>query len=317
MRVLIHFDRPEPLVGRLKARFPDIEVDAATSYDRLAATLETFRPDVQFHIRFEDKAYPAGALLSAPSLSWIAVGGVGVDHLGMWDTGRLTVTNGAGVASHSMAWYAIGGMVALAMKFPRFMRAQARHHWQYETVGRIDGKTVAVIGLGHTGQAVAEKVASLGLRVIGTRARPREMDHVDKVVGPDALHEVLAEADIIVVSVPRTPKTIGLLDRAAFAAVKPGAHLIDVSRGGIVVPSALVEALKSGRIGGAVIDVFDPEPMPADAELWDMENVIVTPHSSAVYDGWELDALDIFADNLERRLAGQPLVNVVDPVRGY
>jgi phosphoglycerate dehydrogenase-like enzyme len=317
MRVLIHFDRPEPLVARLRTRFPQIEAEAATSYDGLAPALDQFRPDIQFHIRFEDKAYPADVLLSAPSLSWIAVGGVGVDHLGMWDTGRLTVTNGAGVASHSMAWYAIGGMIALAMKFPRFMRAQARHDWRFETVGRLDGKTVGVIGLGHTGQAVAEKAAALGLRVIGTRARPRKMDHVDEVVGPDALHEVLAEADVVVVAVPRTSATVGLLDRAAFAAVKPGAFLIDVSRGGIVVPEALVAALKSGQIGGAVIDVYDPEPMPRDAELWDMENVIVTPHSSAVYDGWELDALDIFADNLERRLAGQPLANVVDPVRGY
>jgi phosphoglycerate dehydrogenase-like enzyme len=131
------------------------------------------------------------------------------------------------------------------------------------------------------------------------------------------LHDVLAQADVVVVALPRTARTIGLLDRAAFAATKPGAHLIDVSRGGIVVAAALVEALKSGRIGGAVIDVYDPEPMPGDAELWDMENVIVTPHSSAVYEGWDLDALDIFADNVARSRAGEPLVNVVDPVRGY
>jgi phosphoglycerate dehydrogenase-like enzyme len=128
---------------------------------------------------------------------------------------------------------------------------------------------------------------------------------------------VLAQADVVVVALPRTARTIGLFDRAAFAATKPGAYLIDVSRGGIVEAAALVEALKSGQIGGAVIDVYDPEPMPADAELWDMDNVIVTPHSSAVYAGWELDALDIFADNVARLRSGEPLMNVADPVRGY
>jgi len=317
MRVLLHVERADELVGRLAARFPDIEVEACTSYDALGAALDGFRPNAQFHIRFEDRPYPGDILLAAPSLDWIAVAGVGVDHLGPWDRQRLTVTNGAGVASHSMAWYVIAGILALDMRFPHFMRAQARHAWQPGFVGRPGGKTIAVVGLGNTGQAVAQKAAALGLRVIGTRARPRPMDHVDAVHGPDALHDVLAEADVVVVATPRTGKTIGLLNRAAFAAVKPGAYLIDVSRGGVVEPAALVEALQSGRIAGAVIDVHDPEPMPADSALWDMENVIVTPHSSAVYDGWERDALDIFADNLARRLAGEPLSNVVDPLRGY
>jgi phosphoglycerate dehydrogenase-like enzyme len=317
MRVLVHSDRPDPLAKRLRDRFPDIEIGTCDSYDGLAAAIADVRPDAQFHIRFENKPYPADALKAAPGLSWIAVGGVGVDHLGMWDTDRLTVTNGAGVAAHSMAWYAIGGMAALAMQYPRFMRDQARHAWRPGTVGRLDGKTVAIIGLGQTGQAVAAKAAALGLRVIGIRARPRPMAHVETVYGAHALHDVLAQADVVVVALPRTARTLGLLGRTAFAAVKPGAYLIDVSRGGIVVAAALVEALKSGQVGGAVIDVYDPEPMPADAELWDMDNVIVTPHSSAVYEGWEFDALDIFADNVARVHAGEPLVNVVDPVRGY
>ena len=317
MRVLVHFGRPDPLIERLRTLFPDIEIGACENYDGLGAALDDFRPDAQFHIRFEDKPYPAGILMATPSLSWIAVGGVGIDHLGMWDTDRLTVTNGAGVASHSMAWYAIGGMVALAMNFPRFMRAQMRHEWRASSVGQIDGKTVAIIGLGQTGQAVANKAAALGLRVIGAKARPRPMEHVDMVHGPEGLHDMLAEADVVVVAVPRTAQTAGLMNRAAFAAMKPGAYLIDVSRGGVVEAVALVEALKSGRLGGAVIDVHDPEPMPADAELWDMDNVIITPHSSSVYEGWELDALDIFADNLKRLRADEPLVNVVDPIRGY
>ena len=176
---------------------------------------------------------------------------------------------------------------------------------------------MAIVGLGHTGEALARKAAALGIKVVGTRARPQPMDHVDHVYGADELHEAIADADVVVICVPRTKDTMGLLDGAALAAMKAGVYLIDVSRGGIVDAAALEHALRSGQVGGAVLDVYDPEPMPADAPLWDMDNVIITPHSSSVFDGWELDAVDIFADNLERHRSGQPLVNVVDPARGY
>ncbi len=317
MRVLIHDADPQPLVERLAARFPDIEVHGCGSYAALPATLAELQPQVQFHIRFEDRPYPADALKTSPGLDWIAIGGVGADHLGAWDPERLTVTNGAGVAAESMAWYAIGSVVALAMRFPFFMRAQARHEWCPGTVRDLRGLTMAIVGLGSTGQALAAKASALGIRVVGTRARPQPMAHVDEVYGTDDLHSALAGADVVAVCVPRTSQTLGMIDTAAFAAMKPGAYLVDVSRGGVVDAVALESALKNGQVGGAALDVYDPEPMPEDAPFWDMDNVIITPHSCAVFEGWEAAALDIFADNLGRHLAGQERFNIVDPVRGY
>lgn len=317
MRVLIHEADPQPLVERLAARFPDIEVFGCDSYAALPDALASIKPQAQFHIRFEERPYPADALKASPGLAWIAIGGVGADHLGAWDPHSLTVTNGAGVAAESMAWYAIGSTVALAMRFPFFMRAQFRHEWRPGTVRDLRGLTMAIVGLGSTGQALAAKASALGMRVVGTRARPQPMTNVDKVHAADDLHVALADADVVAVCVPRTARTLGMIDAAAFAAMKPGAFLVDVSRGGVVDAAALEHALRSGQLGGAALDVYDPEPMPEDAPFWDMENVIITPHSCAVYEGWEPAALDIFADNLARHLAGEERFNIVDPVRGY
>ena len=216
-----------------------------------------------------------------------------------------------------MAWHVLGSIVALTLKFPHFARQQAARRWSWRPVGTVPGKTVCVVGLGHVGREVARLCKALGLTVVGARANPRPTDRVDRVYGPDELREALAGADYVAVCAPRTPRTTGLIDAAALAAMKPGARLIDVSRGGVVVADDLVAALRSGRLGGAALDVFDPEPMPADCPLWDMENVLVTPHASATFEGWELRGVELFARNLGRRMAGEPLFNVVDPARGY
>jgi phosphoglycerate dehydrogenase-like enzyme len=155
------------------------------------------------------------------------------------------------------------------------------------------------------------------MQVVGIRARPAPTAHVDRVEPMEQLHSVLGIADFVVVCLPLTPTTRGLIDAAAFRALKPGAVLVDVSRGSIVRQAALVDALKSGRLKGAVLDVFETEPLPKDNPLWDMENVIVTPHCSSVYDGWEQRSVEMFCDNLDRWKRGEPLRNVVDPTRGY
>ena len=223
MRVLIHEADPQPLVDRLSARFPDVEVHGCDSYAALPDVLASVKPQAQFHIRFEERPYPSDALKASPGLEWIAIGGVGADHLGAWDPVNLTVTNGAGVAAESMAWYAIGSTVALAMRFPFFMRAQTRHEWCPGTVRDLRGLSMAIVGLGSTGQALAAKASALGMRVVGTRARPQEMANVDKVHAADDLHAALADADVVAVCVPRTTQTLGMIDAATFAAMKPGA----------------------------------------------------------------------------------------------
>lgn len=317
MKVLVHYNHPEIFLDLVKSRFPDLDVHCCRSYAALGPDMAALGPEVVYCIKFEDRPYPREALIGHPALEWVSVGGAGVDHLAPWDPARLQVTNSAGVASDVMAQYVLAGILMLTLRLPAFARAQAQRRWAPREVGSIAGKTVAVVGLGHTGRAVARRVGAAGLRVLGLRARPRPTGGVERVCGPEALDEVLAEADYVAVSLPLTERTRHLIGRRAIAAMKPGAFLIDVSRGGVVDGTALSGALAEGRLGGALLDVFEREPLPPDSPFWGLENVIVTPHSSSIYSGWERNSAVMFCDNLEHWLAGQPLENVVDPARGY
>ncbi|MEM7224764.1 MAG: D-2-hydroxyacid dehydrogenase [Pseudomonadota bacterium] len=317
MRVLLHYDNPEPLAEVLRARFPEAEVQTCDSYDGLDGALQAFQPDALYCIKFENKPYPRDAVMSCAALRWVGIGGVGVDHVMPWDPERLTVTNSSGVSSQVMASYVIGGILALTLGFPRFMRQQRERLWPLDSVGQVAGKTLCIVGLGQTGQAVAKLAVAHGINVIGIRSRPRETPHVSQVYAADRLIEALGRSDLLVVATPLLDSTRNMIGDQAIAALNPGAIVVDVSRGGVVDSQALIAGLQSGHLGGAVLDVFAPEPMPADCPLWDMENVIVTPHCSAVFDGWELKSVEMFCDNLARWQAGEPLVNVVDPKRGY
>jgi len=316
-RLLVHYDRPEALIGPIRERFPELEIAACDSYAALPEALQVFRPEVLLLIKFEGQRYPREAVLGCPFLEWVANGGVGVDHLAPWDPTRLTVTNAAGVASESMAFYVLGGIIAITQRLPHFMRLQRERRWNPDYIGSVAGRTVTVLGLGRTGEAVARLAAAAGLRVIGLRANPRPTPPVERVYGPAELTDALCEGDYVVVALPLVERTRGLVGASAFAAMKPGAVLIDVSRGGVVDSRALVVALASGRLGGAVLDVFDPEPIPPEHPVWALENVIITPHSSSVYEGWERRLAEMFCANLERYLDGAALENVVDPARGY
>lgn len=317
LRVLLHYDHTELFEDVVRSRFPDVEVRCCTSYADLAPTLEAFAPEVLFCIKFESLAYPRDALMSCRTLRWVANGGAGVDHLIPWDRKRLTVTNASGVASDMMAEYVLGGMLALAIGLPRFVRAMGERRWQFRQVSGISGKRLAIVGLGRTGRAVARLARRLSMQVVGTRARPVATAHVQRVFPADQLRLALDGAHFVVVCAPLTDVTRHLLDEGAFEAMMPGACLVDVSRGGVVDQSALAEALASGHLGGAVVDVFEREPLPASSPLWNMPNVVVTPHCSSVYAGWERRAAEMFCDNLLRWRAGRRLRNVVDPVRGY
>lgn len=155
------------------------------------------------------------------------------------------------------------------------------------------------------------------MTVLGVRARPKPTDWVDEVHGTEALHRLLPLADLILVCVPLLPATGNLLDAEALAQVKPGAVLVDVSRGGVVAEAALVEALRDGRLKGAALDVFETEPLPAESPFWSLPNAIVTPHCSSVYDGWRRRSIDMFCENLSRYRQGAPMSRVVEPDRGY
>jgi phosphoglycerate dehydrogenase-like enzyme len=316
--VILHTDRPGVALDVLMETHPDLAVHVCDSYAALPELIERVAAEVVYSVRFDGTPrYPRQALTESATVKCVSIGGSGTDHLGRWDPARLTVTNSAGVAAGMLAEYVLGAMLSLSLDLRGFERRQQARQWGGGRVEPIEGKTALIIGLGKTGTAVASRAQAMGMRTLGIRARPKPMPGLDEVHGPDALLALVGRADFIVCCVPLLPSTRGLLGRNAFAAMKPSAVLIDISRGGVVEEAALLAALDDERIKGAALDVFATEPLPADHPLWGYDNVAITPHCAAVHDGWDVKSVRMFADNLARYRNGEPLENVVNPERGY
>jgi phosphoglycerate dehydrogenase-like enzyme len=174
-----------------------------------------------------------------------------------------------------------------------------------------------IVGVGGIGQAIAERAAAFGMRVYGSRRTPRPTPGIELVVGADGWRELLPAADYIVVAAPLTAETRGMIDAAALAAMKPTAYLINIARGAVLDEPALLAALRAGRLAGAALDTFEPEPLPADSALWAMPNVTITPHATAHSPRMHARQLALYVENLVRFRDGQPLLNVVDKAAGY
>jgi len=318
-RVMILDRDPAPLAARLSEAMPDVTVKSCDSYDAAGALIAEFRPDVLYSITFAGRAgYPSAAVLGAGGPKWIAVGGSGVDHLDAWNPDMVTVTNAAGVAAGMMAEYAFGAVLHFTLDIAGLEADRKAHHWNSaRMMSPLKGKTILIVGLGQTGQAVAARAKAFGMHVIGTRTRPVPMDNVDQVHASTDLPDLWEQADMVVLSVPLLDSTRGMVDARAFAAMKESAILVDVSRGGVVDPDALINALRNGSIAAGALDVFETEPLPADSPIWDLENVIISPHCSSVYAEWASESFELFLENLRNWQAGKPLFNVVDPVRRY
>ncbi len=317
-KVLLHNSRTDHLRSWLQEAGLAVEVATCEAHEAMAATLEDFKPDVVFSIRFAGNGYPTKALLGPHGPRWLANGGSGTNHLGTWDTNRVTVTNTAGVAADMMAEYILGGFLHFTLDVPGLQADQAARRWDAGRLVRpLSGKMLLIVGLGHTGRSLALRAQAFGMQVWGTRARVQATEHVDAVFAADDLLEALPRADFVAVATPLLPSTRGLLGQAAFAAMKPGVVIADVSRGGVIEHGALLAALADGRVAGAALDVFETEPLPETSPLWDQPNVLISPHCSSVHADWEQASFGVFLDNLRRWQAGEPLENVVDPVRGY
>jgi phosphoglycerate dehydrogenase-like enzyme len=316
--VLLHTDNPEASCMALKRTHPDIPVLTVQDYSDLIHLAQTSGATVLHSINLtRARPFPRAELLASP-LKWISVAGSGTDHLAPWDVTQTTVTNSAGVAADMMAEYTLAAMLHFTLNRDIFARHKADHHWARDTlVEPIDGKTLLIVGLGRTGTATAAKAKALGLHTIGVRANPKPTPNIDEVYPTSALTALCPRADFILVCVPLLPSTRGLIGPAEFAAMKPSAVLIDISRGFVVDEAALIDALQNHKIRGAALDVFTEEPLPPTHPLWDIENLILTPHRSAVYVGWDIKTVEMFAQNLTRYCNGDPLQNIVDPVRGY
>lgn len=316
--VLLHTDKAGAALAILSQTHPGLPVHACETYEGLPYAIATTRAEVVYSVRFAGTPnFPRPALVEGGTVRWVSVGGSGTDHLRPWDPAQVTVTNAAGVAADMMAEYALGAMLSFSLDLRGFARHQSRREWIAGRVAPIAGRVVLILGLGRTGLAVARRAKAMGLTTIGIRARPQASPDLDEVHGADALPDLWGRADFIVCCVPLLEGTRGLVGADAFARMRPSAVLIDMSRGGVVDEAALLAALDGERLKGAALDVFVTEPLPQTHPLWDYPNVIVTPHCSSVYDGWEEISVGLFAQNLARYRQGSALENVVDPQRGY
>ena len=255
----------------------------------------------------------------APRLKWVqsSSSGVGdwIRRLGLVET-PILVTNAAGMHARPLAEYVVFVMLYFARRWPRMAAEQRARHWQRCAIDTLEGKTLGVIGLGSVGRMVAKLARPFGMRVVGTRRSGADAD-VDQAFTPDRLDAVLAQSDYVVLSVPSTPETAGMIGARELARMKPTAVLINIARGTLVDEAALIETLRSGRLAGAALDVVSREPLASDSPLWDMPNVLVTPHSMSTAHSENAWLTDLFCDNLRRYLNGEPLRNQVDKTRGY
>ena len=312
--VLIAHNEPDDFRDLLAARYSDVRFAYAATAADVVEALAAHDPEVVFSVKHPGYPGPAHAPIPHhPSVRWIQVGGSGFDHLAPWDAARITVTNGAGVLAPYLAESVTGAMLAHGCGFPNYAEQQRERRWRPVSFTPLRGRTLLVVGFGRIGECVARNAKALGMRVLATRATPAPHPAADEMHGPDALASLLAEADYVSLHVRLDAATRGLVSREMIAAMKPGAYLANTSRGAVVDEAALIDALRSGHLGGAYLDVFETEPLPAESPLWAMPNVLITPHASDNIVGWPRRFAELFADNLERWRSGEPLLNVVSP----
>lgn len=283
-------------------------------------------------------------LVRAPHLTWVHSATSGVERaLTPAAVARdVLVTNARGVFSRPIAEHVLLMILAVSRHLPQLLELQRERTWQPLEGRELRELTVGIVGYGSLGRSVASLASAFGARVIAMRRRPEAAEtrvaldpvdpgttaadggdvfpfepRLDRLVGPDRLHELLAESDVVVLAAPLTPETDGMIDEAAVAAMKRDAWLINVARGRLIDDTALIRALRENRIGGAALDTFRDEPLPHGSPYWELSNVILTPHtawsSTRVLDR----SVDLFCDNLVRFRGGEPLRNVVDPTAGY
>ena len=295
---------------------PDVERDRAPALtDAQRAALEQIDIAVAIDLPFDVATH-------APSLRWVQGVGAGSAQLqsaGLAAAG-IRLTSAAGVNAVAIAEFAVGRVLQHWKRFREFDDLQQRHVWGNSFGRQLAGATVGLIGLGNINAAVARRLQAFDVTVVATRrsAVPgATAPDVDALFPPTELHTMLAQCDAVVAAVPETPETARLMDAEAFAAMKPGAFFVNVGRGTLVDEDALIGALESGALSGAALDVASVEPLPPGHPLWGAPNLFLSPHAASAPDALFRNLIDLLCDNLARYVAGEPMLNEVDPGRGY
>lgn len=309
-------------LARLERAHSAVRVEITHDHVRFAELL----PGADGAIVFVDFApLLRPALRPGSRLRWVQSITAGVGHLltpEMLAADHLTLTATKGPMGPLMAEHVVLLMLALARDLPGFLQDQAERHWRHLAGERpmldLRGRTVAILGVGSVGGSLA-KICKLafGMRVLGLARTRRDDPHVDRYFEREGLHAALADADFVVLTLPLTPETAGILDAAALAAMKPSSYLINVTRGALVDEDALIAALRAGTIAGAGLDSVATEPLPPESPLWSLPNVIITPHVSPGRDRFGSEVVTFWCENVRRFAEGEPLLGVVDRTAGY
>lgn len=261
---------------------------------------------------------------AAKKLRWIQSGSAGVEWMGSAPSLResdVMVTNTRGAHATTIAEHTLGMLIFLARRFDELYEAQKRHEWirgqGAPRVGLV-GMTMGIIGLGQLGRAIAKRAHAFEMNIIAVDVNEvPKPDYVSEVGRLDGMADLMQRSDVVVVATPITEETRGMIGPALLRMMKPSAYLLVISRGGIIHEPTLAEMLRNGQLAGAGLDVTAVEPLPADNELWDCPNIIITPHNSPSSAQTHANVMSIMKDNLRRYLAGQPLTNLVDKKLGY
>ena len=311
--VVVVTDRDDPQLGMLRDVPHVVEKNktAPAAYAEAAAILHWSGSRERLQAAF----------LANPQVRWVHSRWAGVDSLlfpELVESGA-TLTNGSGVFSQSLGEFALAAILYFAKDFPRMRRNQRAERWEPFDVDEISAQTVGIVGYGDIGRAVARRAHALGMRVLALKRHPpAERDAlIAEYYKPEALGEMLGESDYVVVAAPLTEETRHMMGGAQFAAMKASAVVINVGRGPVIDQAALVEALKAGRIRGAGLDVVEREPLPKGDPLWQMENVLISPHTADHTKTWVDDAMRFFLEQYERFRKGEALENVVNKRLGY
>jgi phosphoglycerate dehydrogenase-like enzyme len=324
---------PRHFVHDLRRDFPQHTFLEAWDRDTLRSQLP--QADAAFTPFVDRDLFP-----SVTRLRWVQSPAVGVGSLMFPElvASPVVVTSARGIRARSIAEHVIGVTIALARRLPAAMRAQVAHHWaQAELEGpasgvrSLDGLRMGIVGLGSIGMEVVKLAAPFGIRVSAIRRRAQSVPlgtevardlrpqwrGVDEVLTPDGLPDLLRKSDVVVLAVPHTPDTKQLVGRAEIDRMKHGAFLVNIARGKLIDDSAVIEALRDGRLGGAALDVFTREPLEASSPYWDLPNVIITPHTAGAMQDYWTPLVALFSENLRRFEKSEPLLNVVDKIAGY
>jgi phosphoglycerate dehydrogenase-like enzyme len=312
---------PEWFAERLRADFPEVAVTRITSG-------ETLLQEISDSTILFGASFGPEHLRAARRLRWIHSTAAAVHDLLFPElvNSDVLLTNAREVHGIVVAEHVMAMMFALARRIPESVRFQAKHVWGQailwetrHTPQELGGATLGLIGLGSIGRNVAQRASAMGMKIIAVREhadRPKPQN-VDEVLPSSQLDRLLSQSDYVVLSPPVTPATRGMIGREQLAAMKRDGYLINVGRGSLVDEAALISVLREHRIAGAALDVFDEEPLPPDSPLWDLENLLITPHTGGMTEKmWERHYA-LFSDNLRRYLSGQRLLAVVDKQAGY